>query len=421
MKKEMPDNIISMGPWEGTTIYRYLSVERFLDIVETGKNTLAHISKWEDPNEAYLIRSKIAESSIDGDDDRVRNWYELYRTFYGQSWMFNGTESDVLWRAYGMRGDTVRIETTIRDLKEDLSRVVSKNDIPYDLTAYIGAISYVDEMCDEGSDDMAVVKTLFTKRKEFADEREFRIVIKVDDTEDRAGDNRVASSLVKNGLLSFEVSVKNLIKSVLVDPCCPRGRLDEIQCRVMNAGYDFEIRKSALFDWPSPNRTLTTTANKIERTMVSDGNVRNEPCSEIIVQRAAETRFWTMFQKAYHNGKSEFSGRMPPSRRYWGMPIRNGLCYYVTLNRECARAELYIDYPNRERNKAFFDKVHDSIQVKHSDWNYERLDDRRASRIAIVNNDFTFQKREKWNEAIHWLCEALDMVKNETAKYVEQF
>ena len=134
-----------------------------------------------------------------------------------------------------------------------------------------------------------------------------------------------------------------------------------------------------------------------------------------------EREFWERFQKEYHGNKSEFSGREIPDRRYWGMPIRNGLYYYVTLNRGCARAELYIDSPNRERNKAFYDKVHNSIQAKHSDWNYERLDDRRASRISIENNALTFDDREKWDEAIKWLCGALDKIREATKEIIEQF
>ena len=62
--------VIKLGVYEETSVYRYMPVERFLEIVENEQNTLSHISKWEDPNEAYLIRSRIVANAQRGDDAR---------------------------------------------------------------------------------------------------------------------------------------------------------------------------------------------------------------------------------------------------------------------------------------------------------------------------------------------------------------
>ena len=61
--------VTHLGVWEEKCIYRYISVDRFLEIIEKEENTLAHISKWEDPNEAYLLKTWIAGSSRDGDNE----------------------------------------------------------------------------------------------------------------------------------------------------------------------------------------------------------------------------------------------------------------------------------------------------------------------------------------------------------------
>lgn len=86
------------GVLTSTEIYRYMSVEHFLDLVETKELVMSHISKWEDPFEAYLLRSNIDY----GKDADARNdfYYELLSDVYGQSWTTHGDESDVRWRSY---------------------------------------------------------------------------------------------------------------------------------------------------------------------------------------------------------------------------------------------------------------------------------------------------------------------------------
>ena len=54
-----------------TPIYRYLPVERFLEMIESQTNTLTHLSLWEDPFEAFLIRSDIEIKSQCGDASGV--------------------------------------------------------------------------------------------------------------------------------------------------------------------------------------------------------------------------------------------------------------------------------------------------------------------------------------------------------------
>lgn len=96
-----------------TPIFRYVPVDRFLEMVEDGANTLSHLSLWEDPFEAFLIRSAVREGEAYGQEGTVQSYYDLYKGIYGQSWTLKEDESDVFWRAYGKRGETVRISSTI--------------------------------------------------------------------------------------------------------------------------------------------------------------------------------------------------------------------------------------------------------------------------------------------------------------------
>lgn len=404
--------VVTIGQWDETSIYRYLSVERFLEIVETGRNTLTHVSKWEDPNEAYLIRAIIAANSYGNNNQDYKEWYNRYRAFYGQSWMFNGGESDVLWRAYGKRGDTVRIQTTVKDLVDVLSDFVSGKNDGYELGAYVGAISYVDDLKNGSFHECAdIVKSLFVKRREFQDEKEFRLIVKVDDRERKIDRGLKDSTFTTTGgLLKFEVQTSKLIHSVLVDPCCTPGKFDEIRCRVLNVGFDNDIRRSSLFEWPnlSSGGAIQVVKNIFSSIEKADGKASGS--------MSPESLFWIKFAKRYRNGKSEFAGRRAPDRRYWGFGAGNGFFYNVVFNRDFARVELYIDSFDKEWNKQTYKVVSEEIKKRNpmADYKFDLLPEGRASRISIENQSLKFTDESCHDAALDWLCKMLDGLREAT-------
>ena len=413
------------GTLESTYVYRYLSIDRFLEMIESEQNVLAHISKWEDPNEAYLIRAKIAASASNDNSGEVRNWYKRYRSFYGQSWMLNGEESDILWRAYGKRGETVRIKTSVKslhDLLETLVTRVKKENSNlygpgYDVSAFAGTISYVDDMKSALPDsERDITKSLFVKRREFSDEKEYRIVVKVDDMDDipRRDKNSKEMSL-SGGLMKLPIRASDFIKEVLVDPCCSDVRLDEIRCRALNAGFDVDIQKSSLFRWPGPMSSYDgSDSGEQTSTAMPDGLGK---------QMTPEEGFWSRFRKAYRNGASEFAGRLPPCRRYWGFPIGGGLSYCVVFNRDFARVELYIDSPDKAWNEKTCKDV--SCEIKKgcsaSDYKFDLLPEGRASRISIENKSLKFTDKSCHDAAVEWLCKMLDSLRAATEPIINKF
>jgi hypothetical protein len=402
--------VIKMGVYEETSVYRYMPVERFLEIVENEQNTLSHISKWEDPNEAYLIRSRIVANAQRGDDESVRKWYDQYRSYYGQSWMLKADESDVLWRAYGDRGNVVRIQTTIKSLCDTLDHFLEK-ETEYEINAYAGAVTYVEKMAGSVSEN--AVQHLFVKRQEFSDENEFRIIVQVTEMDQKVQKNEI---LIKGGLLRIPVAVSDVIKSALLDPCCSRRLLDEVRCRVMNAGFDFEVKRSGLFEWP-------TVSNVSEAIAVNaSGNVATDSVPQIYKhQDAPEIEFWKRFNAAYRDGKSEFAELRVPNRRYWGFPIGNGMSYCVVCNRDCTRVELYIDSPDKEWNKNQYRRIEKLLKVKYPNEDslvFQEFPDGRASRIAIVNTELKFGDETQWGRIIEWFIGALDRFREMTEDLV---
>ncbi len=101
------------------------------------------------------------------------------------------------------------------------------------------------------------------------------------------------------------------------------------------------------------------------------------------------------------------------SRNYHVFPSgRAGFSYRAAFaSRGRVRAELYIDTGDAENNKAFFDSLkadNTSIENEFGETlSWERLDDRRASRVAIYRDGYINDNEEQLTETQGWLIEKL--------------
>ena len=94
-----------------TKFFRYLPVDRYLELIEEGFNTLTHLTLWEDPYEAFILRAGITYHNGNKSEDI----YNVFKNVYGQSWTLRKEESDVIWRAMVKRGDGVRIQAVLQN------------------------------------------------------------------------------------------------------------------------------------------------------------------------------------------------------------------------------------------------------------------------------------------------------------------
>lgn len=74
------------------------------------------------------------------------------------------------------------------------------------------------------------------------------------------------------------------------------------------------------------------------------------------------------------------------------------------------RVELYLDLYDQEKTKMVFDAIHkqkDELEAKMGSINWERLNEKRASRIAIYNEGHIFDKKEKLQQLKNWAVELM--------------
>lgn len=329
-----------------TKLFRYLSLRYFLQMIEKRYNALAHISKWDDPYEAFIFREKL-----DMRDANSPLIYDTYKHYYGQSWTLHEKESDLRWRAYCKRGEGVRISTTVTKLAESLSFIQPTGLL--DCACRIARVNYGVITKDKKggkSTSLGTTKTkdhlamFFLKREEFSEEEEVRLmfsdeqyrsVVEAKRIIDERGDLKW-----EDGMLKYEVDPKGLIEEVLVDPMVTLGRYEELVCRCVNAGFPAQrIKHSTLFERPS---TEVTKTEGLRSSMLK----RRE--------------FWQMLQERYPTGGAlRLTDRSVPYDSYWsGLPVGvTGLCFSFVSNRKDTRVELYIGTFDAQKNQNILERL----------------------------------------------------------------
>jgi hypothetical protein len=94
-------------------IYRIIGKDRLMELFQKEKNTLVHPSKWDDPYENFILKSKVRMKS-----GEVKA-FDLHENVYGQCWSRHKA-SDAMWRIYSPNKDGIRIKTTISKLLSSL-------------------------------------------------------------------------------------------------------------------------------------------------------------------------------------------------------------------------------------------------------------------------------------------------------------
>lgn len=145
-----------------TFLYRYLSFESFVDMVQRQELAFVLPSLWEDVAE-MLLYDKWLEK-IDSYVERAL-FYAIRSKIYAQSWT-KLKESDAMWRIYGPNNLTVKIK--IRKLSVALLDNVRCLDVKY-----VKSLDKVD-LPEKGLESF--LQSLSIKRLPFQHEKEVRLV-----------------------------------------------------------------------------------------------------------------------------------------------------------------------------------------------------------------------------------------------------
>jgi len=197
----------------------------------------------------------------------------------------------------------------------------------------------------------------------------------------------------------------------------------------MISGDDYSFFGISLEVWriadsaPAPRLRVEVQPHDWARTVRSTAG--SGPTDRQMLYR----EFWATVLPEIHTAYPGWSRASKPQKQPWmNFPAgRSGLAFVGAFARQdkesVLRAELYIDTGSQEENKELFDELQAKGQLIEEaigeELSWERLDDRRASRVALYCPvAAAVTDRELWPEIRPWLVEALGRMRDSFGPYL---
>jgi hypothetical protein len=127
--------------------------------------------------------------------------------------------------------------------------------------------------------------------------------------------------------------------------------------------------------------------------------------------------FWKVLLPKF-NSKSSLFANVNPSKDSWiaaGSGV-SGVGLNFVISKNYARTEVYMSRSNTEENKFIFDKLYqqkDEIEKQTGVLEWERLDDKKASRIKQELKNVSLYERDDWDNMMDFIMDS--MLKLESA------
>ncbi len=239
MSKELKGII---QPKDCDTVWRYMSFEKFADILATESLFFTRADRYDDKFEGYVPQSTTLphKPEVNPTVDRVDSNFRQY--IMCNCWHHGEEESMGMWDKYHLRNSGIAIKTTMGNLK---------NSLPDKPNVFIGKIKYISNHNQiEMPMDVEIFLhyPYFYKRKPFEYEREVRAIIDI-------------ASLPQDAPYEFGTSLKIDLKTlidendeksqVIVSPHADKWVAGTLELIVERYGYQFSVNPSKLLDPPA--------------------------------------------------------------------------------------------------------------------------------------------------------------------------
>ena len=226
-------------PDDGTTIWKYLSLDKLLALLVSSELHLTRLDQFKDPWEGALSRTSkhLLEEILSTAQDKqllMEQICQAPRLAFVNCWHASDYESAALWDQYGKNAG-ISIRSSVGRLKESIR---SRKDI------LIGSVKYIDYQIEEALKwRHPNIQSVFSKRKSFEHEREIRIARWEYDVAGRNPKND------KPKFLKLRVDLSTILESIQLSPESPTWMLPTVMelFRRFDLG-DVSIKRSSLYD-----------------------------------------------------------------------------------------------------------------------------------------------------------------------------
>ncbi len=235
----------SLQPSDTSTLWRFMDLFKFIDIVTSKKLTLANLTIMQDPYDGLLHKSirfqfvdvngNPEDPQLELESDQVDAHKRINESTkqiqYISCWHENEFESAGMWDLYSSQNG-IAIKTSVGRLKKSIS---FSNYREMDLLK----VNYYKTESDYFIPNRAanhIYTGLLNKRISFEHEKEVRLIWHPTDYENRSPIRKI------------NVNLMELIECVYVSPLYDEWQLESIKEMINQLGVNIEIKKSDLYD-----------------------------------------------------------------------------------------------------------------------------------------------------------------------------
>ncbi len=136
-------------------------------------------------------------------------------------------------------------------------------------------------------------------------------------------------------------------------------------------------------------------------------------------------KFWEQFIGKI-NEKSPIYQNISPGKNHW-LPVSlgmSGVSMNLVVSNRQARAEIYIDTGDKEKNEIIFDFFFDKKEQIESDFadklNWKKLENNQASKVEHQLNNVSFSNEEDWNKMTDFLIDCAIIMHQAFQKHIPE-
>nr|WP_320189844.1 hypothetical protein [uncultured Desulfobacter sp.] len=254
-------------------VWRYLDFPKFISLLENSSLHFCRSDLFKDKFEGSFTKSSVKyredkwrEHMPHIPEQHFDHFKEVYRfqkqeerkNFYINCWHMNEYESAAMWELYGIRGQSIAIQSSYRTLRELLPINQSASGQPEEGHVDIGLVQYIDYEKDP-MPQIYSFDPFLRKRCSFSHEKEVRLIYQAS-TKSGSYEKRPdgmyefkpsdGKPIIREHGVSFKVDLNRLIQEIYIAPDASIWLKELVESVLLRYGLPFGVNQSNLNDSP---------------------------------------------------------------------------------------------------------------------------------------------------------------------------
>lgn len=243
-------------------LFRIISFDGLLQMLNEHANYLVKTSLWEDVYENFILKEKF------NGEGKEMAMNSLANMFYGQCWTSKKT-SDAMWRIYSPDKKSVRIKTRLGKLYNMIT--------PNDGAIIVGRVKYYSQakieedirflpVLTKGEIVSLIIQSLFTKRNSFSHEAEYRVIYIANPQKE----------IIDVSAKQFFIDPFNFIENIYFDPRADDAYVERCK-KILTNAFKYpktRIKKSSLYSFNSQQINFANKYGKSDWDMAIQNSIK---------------------------------------------------------------------------------------------------------------------------------------------------